>query len=74
MKTLREKIKTIIFGTNTRAGKLFDEILIKGTKNNLSVFGPQIKHLKNKQLPDNVFIHDDLETFVEQFLTQPVFI
>ena len=28
MKTLREKIKTIIFGTNTRAGKLFDEILI----------------------------------------------
>ena len=53
---------------------LFDEILIKGTKNNLSVFGPQIKHLKNKQLPDNVFIHDDLETFVEQFLTQPVFI
>ncbi len=53
---------------------LFDEILIKGTKNNLSVFGPQIKHLKNKQLPDNVFIHHDLENFVEQFLTQPVFI
>ena len=28
MNKLREKIKIIIFGTNTRAGKLFDEILV----------------------------------------------
>ena len=28
MSKLRQKIKTIIFGTDTRAGKLFDEILI----------------------------------------------
>jgi voltage-gated potassium channel len=28
MNRLRENIKTIIFGTNTKAGKLFDEILI----------------------------------------------
>ena len=28
MSKLREKIKQIIFGTNTRAGKLFDEVLI----------------------------------------------
>ncbi len=28
MSRLRQNIKTIIFGTDTRAGKLFDEILI----------------------------------------------
>ena len=28
MNRLRKNIKTIIFGTNTKAGKLFDEILI----------------------------------------------
>ena len=28
MSELRQKIKTIIFGTDTKAGKLFDEILI----------------------------------------------
>ena len=28
MSKLREKIKQIIFGTNTRAGKLFDEVLV----------------------------------------------
>ena len=28
MSSFRQKIKEIIFGTNTKAGKLFDEILI----------------------------------------------
>ncbi|MFL2590941.1 MAG: MerR family transcriptional regulator [Flavobacteriaceae bacterium] len=54
--------------------RLFNETLIKGSKNKLSVFGPQVKYLAAKQIPDNIFIHIDHEDFVEQFLTEPVFI
>ena len=54
--------------------KLFDESIIKGRKNKLSIFGPQIKNLMFQQVPENVFIFHDPETFVEQFLTQQVFI
>ena len=53
---------------------LFNETLIKGSKNKLSVFGPQVKYLAAKQIPDNIFIHSDHEDFIEQFLTEPVFI
>jgi len=54
--------------------KLFDESIIKGRKNKLSIFGPQIKNLTFQQVPENVFIFNNLETFVEQFLNQQVFI
>ena len=54
--------------------KLFDESIIKGRKNKLSIFGPQIKNLTFQQVPENVFIFNNPETFVEQFLTQKVFI
>ena len=54
--------------------KLFDESIIKGRKNKLSIFGPQIKNLTFQQVPENIFIFNDPETFVEQFLTQQVFI
>ena len=54
--------------------KLFDENIIIGKKNKLSIFGPQAKFLTSQQLPENVFIFKDHETFVEQFLTQPVLI
>ena len=54
--------------------KLFNESIIKGRKNKLSIFGPQIKNLTFKQVPQNVFIFNDHEVFVEQFLTQPIFI
>ncbi len=53
---------------------LFNETLIKGSKNKLSIFGPQIKYLINKQIPDNIFFHSNHESFIEQFLTEPVFI
>ena len=53
---------------------LFNETLIKGSKNKLSVFGPQVKYLVAKQIPDNIFIHFNHEDFIEQFLTEPVFI
>ena len=54
--------------------KLFYENIIIGKKNKLSIFGPQAKYLTSHQLPENVFIFKDHENFVEQFLTQPVFI
>tara|TARA_B100001564_G_scaffold19142_1_gene14562 strand:+ start:194 stop:1117 length:924 start_codon:yes stop_codon:yes gene_type:complete len=54
--------------------KLFYESIIKGRKNKLSIFGPQIKNLTFQQVPENIFIFNDPETFVEQFLTQRVFI
>ena len=54
--------------------KLFYESIIKGRKNKLSIFGPQIKNLTFQQVPENIFIFNDPETFVEQFLTQQVFI
>ena len=53
---------------------LFSETLIKGSKNKLSIFGPQVKYLAAKQIPDNTFIHSNHEDFIEQFLTEPVFI
>ena len=54
--------------------KLFYENIIGGKKNKLSIFGPQAKSLKSQQLPENVFVFKDHETFVEQFLTQQVLI
>ena len=54
--------------------KLFYENIITGEKNKLSIFGPQAKFIKSQQLPKNVFVFKDHETFVEQFLTQPVLI
>ena len=54
--------------------KLFYENIITGEKNKLSIFGPQAKFIKSQQLPKNVFVFNDHETFVEQFLTQPVLI
>ena len=54
--------------------KLFYENIISGKKNKLSIFGPQAKSLKSQQLPKNVFVFKDHETFVEQFLTQQVLI
>lgn len=54
--------------------KLFYENIITGKKNKLSIFGPQAKFLKSQQLPENVFVFKNHETFVEQFLTQPVLI
>tara|TARA_A100001015_G_C14950096_1_gene696373 strand:- start:493 stop:1416 length:924 start_codon:yes stop_codon:yes gene_type:complete len=53
---------------------LFNVTLIKGSKNKLSIFGPQVKYLAAKQIPDNIFIHSNHEDFIEQFLTEPVFI
>ena len=53
---------------------MFYENIIRGSKNKLSVFGPQVKSLTSKNLPDNIFIFNSHETFVEEFLTQPVFI
>jgi DNA-binding transcriptional MerR regulator len=53
---------------------MFYENIIRGSKNKLSVFGPQVKYLTSKNLPDNIFIFNSHETFVEEFLTQPVFI
>ena len=54
--------------------KLFYENIISGKKNKLSIFGPQAKSLKSQQLPKNVFVFKDHETFIEQFLTQQVLI
>lgn len=54
--------------------KLFYENIITGWENKLSIFGPQAKFLKSQQLPENVFVFKNHETFVEQFLTQPVLI
>ena len=53
--------------------KSFDENLIKDLDNKLSVFGPMVKYINLEELPSNIFIHHDHETFVEQFLNQPVF-
>jgi len=52
----------------------FNENLINGTKNKLSIFGPQAKQLEPNSFPENIFIHTDHEIFVKQFLSQPVFI
>ena len=54
--------------------KKFNDNLINGQNNKLSIFGPQIKYLTSEQLPENVFIHTDHNVFVEQFLNQPVFV
>ena len=54
--------------------KLFEEDIIIGKNNKLSIFGPQAKFLTSQELPKNVFVFKDHETFVEQFLTQPVLI
>lgn len=54
--------------------KLFYENILTGKKNKLSIFGPQAKFLESQQLPENVFVFKNHETFVEQFLTQPVLI
>ena len=53
--------------------KSFDENLIKDLDNKLSVFGPMVKYINLEEVPSNIFIHHDHETFVEQFLNQPVF-
>ena len=53
--------------------KSFDENLIKDLENKLSVFGPVVKYINLEEVPSNIFIHHDHETFVEQFLNQPVF-
>ena len=52
----------------------FNETLIKGSNNKLSVFGPQVKYIADKKLPDNIFIHYDHYVFIKEFLTEPVFI
>tara|TARA_B100001287_G_C22581572_1_gene481182 strand:+ start:52 stop:975 length:924 start_codon:yes stop_codon:yes gene_type:complete len=54
--------------------KSFYENIIFEKKNKLSIFGPQAKSLTSQRLPENVFVFNDHETFVEQFLTQPVLI
>ena len=54
--------------------KLFEKDIIIGKNNKLSIFGPQAKFLTSQELPKNVFVFKDHETFVEQFLTQPVLI
>tara|TARA_B100000963_G_C22629231_1_gene673998 strand:+ start:140 stop:1060 length:921 start_codon:yes stop_codon:yes gene_type:complete len=53
--------------------KSFNENLIKDLDNKLSVFGPVVKYINLEEVPSNIFIHHDHETFVEQFLNQPVF-
>ena len=53
---------------------LFYDNIIRGSKNKLSVFGPQVKYLASERLPDNIFIYDSHEAFVEEFLSQPIFI
>lgn len=53
--------------------KSFDENLIKDSENKLSIFGPVVKYINLEEVPSNIFIHHDHETFVEQFLNQPVF-
>lgn len=53
--------------------KSFDENLIKDLENKLSIFGPVVKYINLEEVPSNIFIHHDHETFVEQFLNQPVF-
>ena len=53
--------------------KSFDENLIRDLDNKLSVFGPVVKYINLEEVPSNIFIHHDHETFVEQFLNQPVF-
>ena len=54
--------------------KLFNENVIKGFDNKLSIFGPQVKYLKSEEVPENIFFHDNHEKFIDQFLTEPVFI
>ena len=52
----------------------FNEYLLKGSENKLSIFGPQTKSILSKNLPDNVFIYSHHEAFIEEFLNEPVFI
>ena len=54
--------------------KSFDENLIKGSKNKLSIFGPQTKNIKLEQFSQNIFTHTDHKSFIEQFLSRPVYI
>ncbi len=52
----------------------FNDIYIIDSKNKLSLFGPQAKQLDSNSLPENIFVHSDHKVFIEQFLSQPVFI
>ena len=54
--------------------KLYNENVIKGFDNKLSIFGPQVKYLKSEEVPENIFVYDNHEKFINQFLTEPVFI
>ena len=54
--------------------KSFDEKIIKGQENKLSIFGPAVKFIKSEQVPENIYIHHDHFTFIEQFLSEPIFI
>ena len=53
---------------------LFYETLIKGSKNKLSIFGPQSKNISTEELPENIHIHNNHNVFIEQFLSEPVII
>ena len=61
-------------GDILKFAKTFDENILKGTENKLSIFGPQTKTILSENLPDNVCIYSHHETFVEEFLNEPVFI
>ncbi len=52
----------------------FDENLLKGSKNKLSIFGPQTKTILSEDLPNNVSIYSHYEAFIEEFLDEPIFI
>ena len=52
----------------------FNENLLKGSKNKLSIFGPQTKTILSKDLPNNVSIYSHYEAFIEEFLDEPIFI
>ena len=45
--------------------KLFDENIINGFDNKLSIFGPQVKYLKSEEVPENIFFHDNHEKFID---------
>ena len=47
--------------------KLFDENVIKGFDNKLSIFGPQVKYLKSEEVPENIFVYDNHENSLISF-------
>lgn len=54
--------------------KHFHKELIESTENQLSIFGPQVKHIDKSLVEQGINVYDKIETFIEEQLNVNVFV